>query len=156
MLDKKINHGRIKPKKESTFGKVKKPFKGKKRNRKGNTKSSFLDLPVKRLKPKYSSKNVKVVDVEGLKYLHILKGMDLPCFACGAYGSIELHHIKECSSDKKVHTEVLPLCGDKCHRLGTELSAHGTPKKFREVFPIELQREFAKELYKKVMENYDG
>ena len=81
--------------------------------------------------------------------------MDLPCFCCGEYGSIELHHIKECSSDKKIHSEVLPLCGDKCHRLGTELSAHGTPRKFREVFPLEVQRNFAKMLHKRVMGSKD-
>ena len=36
----KINYGRIKPKRQSTFGRCKKPFAGKSKNRKGNIKKS--------------------------------------------------------------------------------------------------------------------
>jgi len=69
------------------------------------------------------------------------------CFSCGECNGIELHHIKEASSDKKDDRLVIPLCGVKCHRLGTELSAHGTPSKFRNIYPIPLQKEYAKDLY---------
>lgn len=148
----KINDGRIKPKKESTFGK--KPFKGKNKNRKGSKKLSMdkPELNTERIKPKPSMKNIKVIDHVGLEYLGKLKRLDLPCFCCGAFGSIELHHVKEVSSDEKNHKRVLPLCGEKCHRTGAELSAHGTPKKFREAFPMEVQIEYADKLFKTVME----
>lgn len=152
MLDKKINHGRIKPKKESTFGKVKKPFKGKKRNRKGNTKSSFSDLPVKRLKPKYSSKNDSSLTVEERDFLDYLPTTDYVCFVCGQRNGIEWHHVKEFSTDKKNHFRLIPLCGVEHHRLGTVLSAHGTPKKWRETFSMELQNSFADKIYEKYKE----
>lgn len=73
------------------------------------------------------------------------------CFACGGNDSMELHHIKKSSSDLKDDSKVLPLCGNKCHRLGTELSAHGTPKKFREVFPIAVQLAYAEKLYEQYL-----
>ncbi len=47
---------------------------------------------------------------------------------------------------------VIPLCGVEHHRLGTELSAHGTPKKFREVFPVQSQRNYATILYNEYKE----
>ncbi len=149
----KIKDGRIKPKKESTF--AKKPFKGKDKNRKGSKKKTDglgCEIVVGRVKPKFSAKNVHIVDTVGLKFLRVLKGMDLPCFVCGKHGSIELHHIKEASGDTKNHRRVLPLCGDTCHRLGLELSAHGTPKKFREIFPMEMQYKFADKLFESVEE----
>jgi len=51
----KIKSGRIKPKKESTFG-LKKPFKGKAKNRKGSKRVS-----TPRLKPKAKSRNPLVL-----------------------------------------------------------------------------------------------
>ena len=153
-MNYKVNSNRLSPKKESTFGK--KPFKGKDKNRKGSKKLSIEkpELKCERIKVKVSSKNVHKVDLVGTQYMKVLKSLDLPCFCCGSFGSIELHHIKACSSDEKNHREVLPLCGDKCHRLGLELSAHGTPKKFREAFPVEIQRVYAAKMfntYKKEM-----
>lgn len=50
-----ITSGRIKPKKESTFGK--KPFKGKNKNRTGNKKESLFSH--ERIKKKVSGKNVR-------------------------------------------------------------------------------------------------
>ena len=145
-----IPQGRIKPKREPTFGKVKKPFKGKDKNRKGNKKESIFDHD--RIKPKPSMKNDNFATPEERDYLQWLQLLDVPCFCCGEYGNgTEWHHTKEYSSDKKNHTSLIPLCGDKCHRNGTELSAHGTPKKFREAFPIELQREAASKFYNKYL-----
>jgi len=43
----KVNDGRLRPKREATFGK--KPFKSKGRNRKGKTKNSFLGSGVKKV-----------------------------------------------------------------------------------------------------------
>jgi len=131
----KINHGRLNPKKESTFGKVKKPFKSTQRNRKGNK----VNTP--RLRVDVSQ---RIVDKEYLSYLHT---QNLKCFCCSGNDKIELHHIKESSSDAKNDRSVIPLCGDKCHRLGLELSAHGTPRKFKAAFPIEEQKLFALKLY---------
>ena len=54
----KINDGRIKPKKESTFGKVKKPFKGTAKNRKGNKKESlFKHEPIRAKASKAKKRN---------------------------------------------------------------------------------------------------
>lgn len=121
------HHKRIKEKKKDTFGNKSKPIK------------------------KVSNKNKATF--EDLEYLSWLHKQDLTCFACGRKNGIEIHHIKEASSDKKNHKEVIPLCGVNCHRLGNELSAHGTPKKFREIFPIKIQKEYAKGLYSQYKEN---
>ena len=80
-----------------------------------------------------------------LRWLHEVK--QPPCFICGGYNKIELHHIKRYSSDKRDDRHVIPLCGESCHRNGTELSAHSTPKKFRDKYPMSEQLKYAKELY---------
>lgn len=101
-----------------------------------------------RIKPKPKHKNsgkrVKKYP-EYLKYLH--EELQPPCFVCGKREGIELHHVKQYSSDPKNDSLVIPLCGETCHRNGAELSAHGTPKLFRAVYPIEDQIEFARGLY---------
>ena len=105
---------------------------------------------------KYSIKKKSVkslASVEDREYLEYLKGQDLRCFKCGKRDGVELHHIKEYSMQKKNHKEVIPLCGVECHRLGVELSAHGTAKKFREVFALEVQLKFARELYRNYKES---
>ncbi len=143
----KIKDGRVKgAKKESTFGTAKKPFKGKSSNRKGNVKNSFSDSSIK---PKYSAKNKKLITVEDSAYLKWLKSLSVVCFCCGKQNGIEWHHVKQTSSDKKNHKRLIPLCGIICHRLGTVLSAHSTPKKFRAIFSIEKQNAHADEFYKK-------
>lgn len=121
----KVPQGRIKPKKESTFGKVKKPFKGSNRNRKGsksNTTSEELD------------------------YLHWLQLQNYPCFVCGCHNGIEWHHVKLYSSDKKNHKRLIPLCGEEHHRLG-KLSPHGSPKLWRETFSLDVQNVAAEKIY---------
>jgi len=61
----KVPQGRLRPKKEATFGKAKKPFKSKGRNRLGSMKKSHdgsireplnLNKPVKFLKNKYQKR----------------------------------------------------------------------------------------------------
>ena len=84
-----------------------------------------------------------------LAWLHEVKQPE--CFACGKTNGIELHHIKEASSDKKDDRLVIPLCGVECHRLGSVLSAHGTPKKFRDTFPLDMQKEYAMALYEEYL-----
>ena len=102
--------------------------------------NNMLNKKIKhnRLKPK----NKKLP-----KYLSYLHTQDLACFICGERNEIELHHIKEASSDEKDDSKVIPLCGNECHRLGLIISAHGTPKLFREKYPIAVQIEFADKLY---------
>jgi len=58
------------------------------------------------------------------------------------------------SSDKKNHKRLIPLCGVEHHRLGQTLSAHGTPKKWRETFSMEMQNEFADKIYKEYKDMY--
>jgi len=138
----KVPHGRLNPKKESTFGK--KPYKGKEKNRKGSLKSSYSSS---RIKPKYSSKNKKLITLSDKKYLEWLQATEYSCMICGKHNGIEWHHVKEYSTDVKNHKRLIPLCGVEHHRLGTVLSAHGTPKKFRDTFSMEFQNQFADEIY---------
>jgi len=107
----------------------------------------------KRLRDKPSSKNKKTITQEDKDYLEFQKeNSDLVCFICGKQNGIEIHHIKECSSDKKNHRHILPLCGVECHRLGTELSVHGTPIKFRAKYSKEEQVEYADRLYERYLD----
>ena len=103
-----------------------------------------------RIQPKYNGKNKKTITQDDKDYLEWFSNQDIPCFVCGTYENVEGHHIKESSSDKKVHTEILPLCMYH-HRLGQILSAHGTPKKFREDYPMETQRGFANEQFNRYL-----
>ena len=147
----KINDGRLKPKKESTFGKVKKPFKGKDKNRKGSTK-----VTVARIKPKVSSKNVSLLTQEDKLYLEWLQEQDTVCFVCGQQSGIEWHHVKLYSNDKKNHKRLIPLCGVEHHRLGQELSPHGTPKKWRETYSMDEQNAYADKFYQKYKDQRNG
>lgn len=81
------------------------------------------------------------------------------CFCCGREyyyiseaDKMELHHIKAASSDNKDDRKVIPLCGVECHRVGTTLSAHGTPKLFREKFSMEKQESYARKLFEQYKE----
>ena len=141
----KIPQGRLNPKKEGTFGKAKKPYKGKNKNRTGDKKESYLSHG--RISAKVSSKNKSGATTYEKEYLSYLKTLDAVCFACGKQNGIEWHHVKRYSSDKKDHTSLIPLCGIECHRIGTVLSAHGTPLKWRCTFSLESQQEAAKVFY---------
>lgn len=141
-----IKSGRIKPKCESTFGKAKKPFKGKNRNRKGSKKDSMFNHD--RIKPKPSMKNNNEISAEDQSYLEWLTNEAIyPCFVCGCFNGIEWHHVKEFSTDNKNHTRLIPLCGAEHHRFGTELSPHGTPKKWRETYSLKVQLEHAAKIH---------
>jgi hypothetical protein len=100
-----------------------------------------------RIKPKCKHKNKsrEFKYPEYLSYLH--EELRPPCFICGERNGIELHHVKSSSSDPKDDRMVIPLCGESCHRNGTELSAHGTPVLFRAVYPIEDQEAFSAGMY---------
>ena len=101
----------------------------------------------KRIKSKYSGKKKKTISKEDKKYLSWLQCQSFSCLVCGTYENIEMHHIKEHSNDKKNHKELIPLCA-MCHRLSNDLSVHGTPTLFREKYPLEVQKEYAKDIYK--------
>jgi hypothetical protein len=89
---------------------------------------------------------------EYLSWVHEVKKPKCMCCEREYYyisdaNKMELHHVKQASSDKKDDRIVVPLCGIECHRLGTKLSAHGTPKLFREKFSIEYQKSYARKLF---------
>lgn len=144
----KINDGRIKPKREATFGK--KPYAGKDRNRKGSK------LKTNRLKPVYSAKNKSLISDEDREYLEWLQSSAYPCLVCGGFNGIEWHHVKEFSFNKKNHERLIPLCGVEHHRLGQILSAHGTPKKWRETYSIQMQNEAADKIYQDYLDSNQG
>lgn len=107
----------------------------------GKRKNSFL-------KPAIKKKKVSSLEREFLEWLHI---QIKPCFVCDGLNVIEWHHVKRDSTCQKDHTRLIPLCGESCHRLGTVLSAHGTPSKFRETYPISEQMEYAKKIYEEFL-----
>ncbi len=120
------------------------------------TKGDFGKKPSKPLvtKKKLSKKSTKsLANSEEREYLSWLKSeasSEFSCFVCGKIKSddrIEWHHVKLDSSSKKNHKRLIPLCGHEHHRLGTVMSPHGTPKKFREQYPIEVQNGRADEIY---------
>ena len=117
------HHNRLKDKPVSTFGK--KPFKGKSKNRKGNTKVTKLELNY-------------------LSWLNDNRDR-FTCIVCECHG-VEFHHVKRDSTDKKNHKRLLPLC-EKHHKSSLDFSAHGTPKKFRATYPMEFQYIMADEIY---------
>jgi len=104
-------------------------------------------IPEKKEPLKPNRKPLK--DKAYLTWLHEVKQPESSC--CGKINGIELHHVKNCSSDPKNDHFVIPLCGVECHRLGTTLSAHGTPKLFRETFSVYDQKEYAFNLYQEYL-----
>ena len=85
---------------------------------------------------------------EDRKYLQWFKEQGFSCMICGSLET-ESHHVKEFSSDKKNHKELLPLCRE--HHTGKKLSPHGTSRLFRKHYPIEKQREIASGYYKEYL-----
>lgn len=84
-------------------------------------------------------------DREYMRWLHEVEQPS--CIVCGTYYGIQIHHVKESSSDKRNDNEVIPLCYE--HHLGNEFSAHGTSKKFKEEYPVDYQLYVADKLYLK-------
>ena len=99
-----------------------------------------------RLRPKPSQKNKPKITQRERDYLNWLQGQSFSCMVCGTADGIEMHHVKEHSNNKKNHRKLLPLCYHH-HRLSNDLSAHGTPTKFRELYPMEFQNELADKIY---------
>jgi len=83
-------------------------------------------------------------------FLSWMHSQSFGCIVCGN-PQIELHHIKEHSSDVKNDHEVLPLC-EFHHKYSDHLSPHGSPKKWREVYPIEEQRAIAQKYYEEYLD----
>ena len=86
-----------------------------------------------------------------LKWLH--EQEDIVCFSCGKQNKLEAHHVKEFSSDERDDSKIIMLCGEECHRLGMKLSPHGTPKAWRQVYSMEVQLDYASELYRRYDES---
>jgi len=84
-----------------------------------------------------------------LKWLH--NQNDIVCFVCGKQNKLEAHHVKQTSSDERDDSKILMLCGEECHRNGRILSAHGTPKKFRETFSMQQQFKYAENLHNRYL-----
>lgn len=80
-----------------------------------------------------------------MAYLSWFALQSLPCIVCGTYSNIQGHHIKERSTDKKDHFKLIPLCVE--HHTGNKISPHGTPRLFREKYPIEAQKIIADKIY---------
>ena len=115
------HHTRIKPKKESSFGKDSKPMK--------QTK----------MKPKRTTTD------EESEYLNWQKEQEHTCFVCGTGMGIELHHVRRDSTSKKSHFRIIPLCFN--HHTAGDFSAHKSPKKFREKYSMDIQEAYADSLY---------
>ena len=90
-------------------------------------------------------KKIKPQAVKDKKYLAWLRNSDQTCFVCGSYMGLEAHHMKENSTSKRTDEKVLVLCTE--HHVGTEFSPHGTPRKFREKYPIDYQERVAARKY---------
>ncbi len=103
-------------------------------------------------KEQTSSNRLKPKPQKNKEYLSWCHSQELPCFSCGGHNNIELHHVKNCSSDDRDDTKVIPLCGEECHRNGMKLSPHGTPKAWRKTYPIQMQLDYADELYRRYCE----
>lgn len=99
-----------------------------------------------RIKPKYKHEKKQKITQEERDYLQWLQLETFSCVVCGTANMIEMHHVKEHSIDKKDHKRLIPLCVEH-HRLSNELSAHGTPRKFKELYPVEFQNELADKIY---------
>lgn len=82
------------------------------------------------------------------KFLRWLHEVEQPsCMVCGTKTGVQMHHIKNHSTDQRNDFFIIPLCYD--HHLGNELSPHGTPSVFKEKYPLDVQKEHANKLYKR-------
>jgi len=103
------------------------------------------EIPQKRCRlkgKKPSQKNKPKINDNDREYLDWLQHQQEPCFQCGTFDNIEWHHVKEYSFDSKKHEELIPLCIH--HHTGHTLSPHGTPRQWRNMYHIEVQREEAR------------
>lgn len=95
-------------------------------------------------------KKEKITDQEK-QYLNWLNEnrSTFKCFVCNRSISIEFHHIKNRSTDKKVHTKLIPLCMD--HHRYNKLSPHNGPKLWRETYSMQVQEDYAKNIYQEFL-----
>lgn len=96
-------------------------------------------------KKKSILKKVAKVSQEDLDYLSWVRSLSRPCIVCGSL-LVQWHHVKRDSTCKKDHKRLLPLC-EEHHTESKELSAHGTPVLFRDVYSMEYQYAYADKLY---------
>jgi len=78
-------------------------------------------------------------------YLEWFAQQGLSCIVCGTHFMIQGHHVKERSTDRKNHFQLIPLCSE--HHTGNKISPHGAKKAFFNMFPIEAQRTIAFVIY---------
>ena len=115
------------------------------------TKEEQLKKAKKKKVSTFGKKNILKKKSQNLSkdekdYLDWLQNQSYVCFVCGQQNGIEWHHVKKFSSDKKNHFRLIPLCFMH-HRISNELSAHGTPRKFRDLYPLDIQNIFANNIY---------
>jgi len=112
-------------------------------------------------KPSQKNKDTKVMNkalpIHNKAYMSWLHEVLKPsCFSCGreyyneGLDKMELHHPTFCTV--KNDEKVIALCGVKCHSVGVELSAHSTPKKFRETYTEKQVLTSAVSMYIKYLE----
>jgi ssDNA-binding Zn-finger/Zn-ribbon topoisomerase 1 len=98
---------------------------------------------------KHKIKHKRNATDEDLLYFNWLRSEIRFCIVCGVPCEC-YHHIKESSMDKKIHSEVIPLCNNH-HDRDLKLSAHKNKKEFTKIFPIESQRILASKLYEEFL-----
>lgn len=102
-------------------------------------------------KAEQTSWNKKIrITKEEKTYLKWFAHQSLGCIVCGTHLMIQGHHVKERSTDRKNHFQLIPLC--KEHHTGNKISPHGAKKAFFNMFPIEDQRTIAFVIYNKFLE----
>ncbi len=161
-----LTSNRIKPKAESTFGKMtrgnfgktskgsfgKKPSNGE--FGKKPSKGSFGQVAshgefgkkasVLKAKPK-----AKKSELPFLNWLHEPSQMHhYQCIVCNNPVQ-DWHHVKLYSSDKKDHKRLIPLC--RLHHTGGSPSPHVTPKLWRETYSMQFQHQIADAIYQEYL-----
>lgn len=84
-------------------------------------------------------------------YLNWFVNQSMSCIVCGTHSMVQGHHVKERSTDRKNHFQMIPLCSE--HHTGNKISPHGAKKAFFELFPIEAQRKIADRILEAFKEN---
>jgi len=90
---------------------------------------------------------LKEKPVKCKEYLDWFHNQGFCCLICGN-SQIEAHHIKNTSSDIKDDRYLLPLC-EFHHKYSDHMSPHGSPKKWREAYPMDVQMAISTKLYER-------
>lgn len=123
-MNYKITDGRLRPKKEATFGK--KPYKGNSKNRKGNKKK--FTVPVYKHEPLNSSKPVRFPKAKYKARQDSIRDLG-PCQVCDLSCELDApHHVMQggCKDDRYL----INICID-CHNL-IHVVGYSAVKKSRE------------------------